>query len=176
MLSMNSIKEIYNLKIVTIIGLLPITLVGTPVIVDGNIAIAQSNISQNASSNADVEKWAAVNLTNLKSAAKITSYEAIQIALKNASAQKSNVKGVELERENGNVVYSINLVQGNESKDIKVDVVKGKILEIKNGDIEKEGNSDDGYEEGDYIGDNDTAEYENSINNYNSTEMLAKFL
>lgn len=95
--------------------------------------------------------------------------------MKNVSGQQSDVKGVELENENGNMVYSVNVFQGDVSKDVKVCAADGHILEVENGDLKGEDNSDDTNEEGDDVGDNDTAEYEGSANNNNSTEMIQKF-
>lgn len=150
-------------------------LVGISLVEDRHIAIAQINNTQNTPGNLTIEDESASNQTDLKSAAKITNDEAIQIALKNVSGQQSDVKGVELENENGNMVYSVNVVQGNESKDVKVGAVDGNILEVENGDLEGEDNSDDTNEEGDDVGDNDTAEYEDNSNKSNSTEMIQKF-
>ena len=67
------------------------------------------------------------------------------------------------------------MVQGNESKDVKVGAVDGNILEVENGDVEGEDNNDDANE-GDNVGDDDTGEYENKANKYNSTEMIQQFL
>ena len=97
-------------------------------------------------------------------AAKTTNYETIQIALKNVSGQQSDVKGVELENENGNISYSVNVVQGNESKDVKVGPANGNILEVENGDLED--NNDDANEEGKDVRDDDTVEYKNKKNRY----------
>ena len=99
-------------------------------------------------------------------AAKTTNYETIQIALKNVSGQQSDVKGVELENENGNIAYSVNMIQGNESKDVKVGAVHGNILEVENGDLEREDNNDDANEEGKDVRDDNTAEYKNKANRY----------
>lgn len=142
---------------------------------DRHIVYSQANNTKNTPGNLNIEYELASNKSDLNSAAKITNDEAIQIAFKNVSGQQSDVKGVELENENGNTIYSINVVQGNESKDVKVGAVDGKILEVENGDLEGEDNSDDANEEGDDVEDNDTAEYEDSMNKNNSNEMIQKF-
>jgi hypothetical protein len=67
------------------------------------------------------------------------------------------------------------VVQGNESKDVKVGATDGKIIEVENGDLEGEDNSDDANEEGDDVGDDYTAENENNANKSNSTEVIQKF-
>lgn len=91
------------------------------------------------------------------------------------SGQQSDIKGVELENENGNMVYSVHVVQGNESKDVKVGAIYGHILEVENADLEGEDNIDDTNEEGEDVGDNDTAEYEDNMHKSNSNEMIQKF-
>ena len=73
--------------------------------------------------------------------AKITSDEATQIAIKNVSAQTSDVKSIELEDENGDVVYSVDITQGDKPVDVKVDAVNGKVLRVQQDDLEQ--NDDD---------------------------------
>jgi hypothetical protein len=142
---------------------------------DRHIVYSQANNTKNTPGNLNIEYELASNKSDLNSAAKITNDEAIQIALKNVSGQQSDVKGVELENENGNMVYSVNVVQENESKDVKVGATDGKIIEVENGDWEGEDNSDDANEEGDDVGDDYTAENENNANKSNSTEVIQKF-
>lgn len=175
MFTNKNIKKLYKTKIVTSFVLLSIILASISMAEDRHIVYAQANNTKNTPENVNIEYESASNMSNLKSAAKITNDEAIQIALKNVSGQQSDVKGVELENENGNIIYSINVVQGNESKDVKVGALNGHILEVENGDLEGEDNSDDSNEEGNDVGDNDTAEYEDSMNKNNSTEMIQKF-
>lgn len=175
MFTNKNIKKQYKPKIVTSFVLLSIILASISMVEDRHIVYAQANNTKNTPGNLNIEGESASNKPDLNSAAKITNDEAIQIALKNVSGQQSDVKGVELENENGNMVYSVNVVQGNESKDVKVGAVDGKILEVENGDLEGEDNSDDANEEGDDVGDNDTAEYEDSVNKNNSNEMIQKF-
>ncbi|KAA2283105.1 PepSY domain-containing protein [Candidatus Nitrosocosmicus agrestis] len=175
MFTNKNIKKLYKTKIVTSFVLLSIILASISMAEDRHIVYAQANNTKNTPENVNIEYKSASNMSNLKSAAKITNDEAIQIALKNVSGQQSDVKGVELENENGNIIYSINVVQGNESKDVKVGALNGHILEVENGDLEGEDNSDDSNEEGNDVGDNDTAEYEDSMNKNNSTEMIQKF-
>lgn len=175
MFNKKNIEKTYKPKIVTSIILLTIMLVGISIVEDRHIVFAQVNNTQNTQGNLNIEEESASSQTDLKSAAKITNDEAIQIALKNVSGQPSDVKGVELENENGNMVYSVNVVQGNESKDVKVGAVDGNILEVENGDLEGEDNNDDANEEGDDVGDDDTTEDENNANKSNSTEVIQKF-
>ncbi|MEJ7641954.1 MAG: PepSY domain-containing protein [Candidatus Nitrosocosmicus sp.] len=69
--------------------------------------------------------------------AKITSDEATQIAVKNVSAQTSDVKSIELEDENGDVVYSVDVTQGDKPVDVKVDAVSGNVLRVQQDDLEQ---------------------------------------
>ena len=150
---------------------------GSSIVEDRHIVIAQANNTLNAPDKSDIEEESVPGQSELKSAAKITNNEAIQIALKNVSGQQSDVKGVELENENGNIAYSVKMVHGNESKDVKVGVVDGNILEVENGDLEGEDNNDDDANEvGEDVGDDDTTEYKNKANKYNGTEMIQQFL
>jgi uncharacterized membrane protein YkoI len=175
MFTNKNIRKTYKPKIVTSIALLVIMLVSISIVEDRHFVFSQANNTQNTKSNLNIEEESADSQTDFKSDAKITKDEAIQIALKNVSGQQPNVKGVELENENGIMVYSVNVVQGNESKDVKVGATNGKIIEVENGDLEGEDNSDDANEEGDDVGDDDTAENENNANKSNSTEMIQKF-
>lgn len=168
-------KKLYNSKIVTSIFIFSILVTGISTITDRHIAFAQANNTKNTTENVNIEEDSSSSQSDLKSTAKITNDDAIQIALKNVSGQQSDIKGVELENENGNMVYSVNVVQGNESKDVKIGAIDGNILEVENGDLEGEDNSDDANEEGNDVGDDDTAEHENNANMSNSTEMIQKF-
>jgi uncharacterized membrane protein YkoI len=176
MLTKKKIDQTYNLRTVTSIFLVSMMLAGISIVEDRHVVFAQANNTLNAPDNLNIEKESGPGQSDLKSAAKITNDEAKQIALRNVSGQQSDVKGVELENENGNIVYSINVVQGNESKDIKVGAVDGNILEVIIGDLEGEDNNDDANEEGGDVGDDDPAEYENKANKYNSNEMIEQFL
>ncbi|MGD9534503.1 MAG: PepSY domain-containing protein [Candidatus Nitrosocosmicus sp.] len=174
MFTNKNIKKLFKTKIVTSFVLLSIILASISMVEDRHIVYAQANNTKNTPGNLNIEDESASNMSDLNSAAKITNDEAIQIALKNVSGQQSDVEGVELENENGNIIYSINVVQGNESKDVKVGAIDGHILEVENGDLEGEDNIDDTNEEGDDVGDNDTAEYEDNVNKSNNTEMIQK--
>lgn len=176
MLTKKKMNKTYNPITVTSIFLLSMMLGGSSIVEDRHIVIAKANNTLNAPDKSDIEEESVPGQSELKSAAKITNYEAIQIALKNVSGQQSDVKGVELENENGNIAYSVKVVHGNESKDVKVGAVDGNILEVENGDLEGEDNNDDANEEGEDVGDDDTTEYKNKANKYNSTEMIQQFL
>ena len=176
MLTKKGIKKVYNPKTVTSIFLVSMMLAGISTVEDRHVVFVQANNTLNAPDNLNIEKESGPGQSDLKSAAKITNDEAIQIALKNVSGQQSDVKGVELENENGNIAYSVNVVQGNVSKDVKVGAIDGNILEVENDDLEGEDNNDDANEEGEDVGDDDTAEYDNKANKYNSTEMIQQFL
>ncbi|MDR4491194.1 MAG: PepSY domain-containing protein [Candidatus Nitrosocosmicus sp.] len=175
MFTNKNIRKTYKSKIVTSIVLSAIMLAGISISEDRHIVFAQVNDTQNTTGKLNIENESASSQSNLKSSAKITNDEAIQIALKNVSGQQSDVKGIELENENENMVYSVNIVQGNESKDVKVGATDGNILEVENADLEGEDNSDDANEERNDVGDDDTAENEDGVNNYNSTDMIQKF-
>jgi uncharacterized membrane protein YkoI len=175
MLTKKKIDQTYNLRTVTSIFLLSMILTGISLVENRHIVIAQANNTLNDPDKLDIEEESIPGQSDLKPAAKITNDEAIQLALKNVSGLQSDVKGVELENENGNIASSVNVVQGNESKDVKVGAVDGNILEVENGDVEGEDNNDDANE-GDNVGDDDTGEYENKANKYNSTEMIQQFL
>ena len=174
MLTKKKIDKIYNLRTVTSIFLLSMILTGISIVEDRHIVIARVNNTLNGTHNLNIEEESVPGQSDLKSAAKITNDEATQDALKNVSGQQSDVKGVDLE--NGNIVYSVNVVRGKVSKDVKVGAVDDNILEVENGDLEGEDNNDDANEERDDVGDDDTGEYENKANKYNSTEMIQQFL
>ena len=86
---------------------------------------AQSSGSSNSSSTSDQPEE---DQSKLMPLAKITNDEASQIAIKNVSAQSSDVKSIELEDENGDVVYSVDITQGDKPVDVKVDAVNGNVL------------------------------------------------
>lgn len=99
---------------------------------------AQSIGSNNSSGTSDEPEE---DQSKLMPLAKITSDEATQIAIKNVSAQTSDVKSIELEDENGDVVYSVDITQGDKPVDVKVDAVNGKVLRVQQDDLEQ--NDDD---------------------------------
>ena len=95
---------------------------------------AQSSGSSNSSSTSDQPEE---DQSKLMPLAKITNDEASQIAIKNVSAQSSDVKSIELEDENGDVIYSVDITQGDKPVDVKVDAVNGNVLEVQQDDIEQ---------------------------------------
>ncbi len=66
----------------------------------------------------------------LQSAAKITSDQAKQAAL---AAVRGTVKQVELDNENGSVVYSVEVSANGTTTDVKVDAGNGKVLAQESG-------------------------------------------
>ncbi len=62
--------------------------------------------------------------------AKITAQQAKTVALKKVSG---TVNKVELDNENGNVVYSVEVKNNKKSSDVKIDAGNGKVLKIESG-------------------------------------------
>ena len=102
---------------------------------------AQSGDPRNSSATSDEPEEDQSKLIPL---AKITSDEAAQIAIKNVSAQPNDVKSIELEHENGDVVYSVDVTQGNKPVDVKVDAVSGNVIRVQQDDLEQNDDDDVG--------------------------------
>jgi len=66
--------------------------------------------------------------------AKITAEEAKEIAVKHVDAQLSDVKEVELERENGYLEYSVELVKDGKLLAVEVDAITGSIITVEQDD------------------------------------------
>jgi uncharacterized membrane protein YkoI len=97
--------------------------------------ISSITVSDNAADDAHEisETQEAAQLTNL---AKITEEEAKTAAIRKIGV---TVNKVELENENGNVVYSVEMTKNNKETDVKIDAGNGKVLKIDDGvDDEKE--------------------------------------
>jgi uncharacterized membrane protein YkoI len=97
--------------------------------------ISSITVSDNAADDAHEisETQEAPELTNL---AKITEEEAKTAAIRKIGG---TVNKVELENENGNVVYSVEMTKNNKETDVKIDAGNGKVLKIDDGvDDEKE--------------------------------------
>jgi uncharacterized membrane protein YkoI len=75
----------------------------------------------------------------LAALAKISPDEAKASALKNAMVAGGTVIKVSLDNENGNLVYSVEIVKGTTSYDVKVDAGTGSILFIDQGIEDKVG-------------------------------------
>lgn len=83
----------------------------------------------------------------LSKLAKITSEQAKQAALAEVPGK---VVKTELDNENGNVVYSVEIDTGSGVKDVKVDAGNGKVLNVEADDPnEHEGERDNDAEDGD---------------------------
>lgn len=80
--------------------------------------------------------------------AKITAEEAKTIAVGTVDGE---IAKVELENENGNLVYSVEIAQNNKELDVKIDAGNGNVLKIDDGaDAEKESEltkKEDGFAE-----------------------------
>jgi uncharacterized membrane protein YkoI len=71
----------------------------------------------------------------LKSLARITPEQASAAAL---AQVPGTVKKVELENEDGNVVYGVEIKTADGEKDVKVDAGDGRVLQVEKGDKEKD--------------------------------------
>jgi len=69
----------------------------------------------------------------LAASAKITPDQAKASALKDPTVAGGTVTGVSLDNENGNLVYSVQIVKGSTSYDVKVDAGNGNTLFIEQG-------------------------------------------
>ncbi len=90
--------------------------------VSENLSDMQNSVQDNASSNSS---W--------QDEAKITSDEALDIALKRAGLSKEKIHDLEneLDMENGKLVYEIDFDSGNEEYSFNVDAKTGDISEAK---------------------------------------------
>jgi uncharacterized membrane protein YkoI len=67
----------------------------------------------------------------LSSQAKLSMEEAEKLALKSAPGKTTEI---ELEHENGNLVYSVHVHNGPASKKVEIDAISGKVHGIENAD------------------------------------------
>ncbi|MGB4437726.1 MAG: PepSY domain-containing protein [Sedimentibacter sp.] len=86
----------------------------------------------------------------------ITKEEAISIAQKSIPGGTVNADTVELEDENGTIVYGVEIQTGNATHDVKINAIDGQIMKADQDKDEK-----DSVEEGSKTGDNDNVEHEN---------------
>ena len=73
------------------------------------------------------------NDANLASLAKITTDQAKDAAATHLSTSVADVKSVSLENENGNLVYSVQILKQGIMHDVKVDAGNGKVLFTEQG-------------------------------------------
>ena len=92
-----------------------------------------SNVADNSKGITETKE-----LTQLTNVAKITKEQAKTIA---TSKFSGIVNKVELDNENGNVVYSIEITKNSKQIDVKVDAGNGKILKVESG-------TEEGHEKG----------------------------
>jgi len=86
----------------------------------------------------------------------ITKEEAISIAQKSIPGGTVNADTVELEDENGTIVYGVEIQTGNATHDVKINAIDGQIMKADQDKDEK-----DSVEEGSKTSDNDNVEHEN---------------
>ncbi len=103
-----------------LIALLLITLAGVTI-----ASAAHDTINESAGSQTEGSK----SVARTKSAAKVTMKEARATAL--AQVPGGRIKSSELERENGQLLYSFDIRTRNGIKEVHVDALTGKVLEVK---------------------------------------------
>ena len=64
----------------------------------------------------------------------ITANEAKDIASNHLSIQPSAVQSIELEKEGGQLIYSVELTKDNHSIEVEVDAITGKVVEVEQDD------------------------------------------
>jgi len=76
------------------------------------------------------------------SQATITADEAKAIAVKHVSAQLSDVREVELENENGHLVYSVEIARDGKLFEVEVDAINGTVMILEQDDDSYNGNEE----------------------------------
>lgn len=71
---------------------------------------------------------------NIASQVKITADEAKLIAANHLSVDVSAVKFIELEKENGLLIYSVELIKDNQQMDVEVDASTGDVVDVEQED------------------------------------------
>lgn len=71
---------------------------------------------------------------NLVDQAMITASEAKDIASNHLSVQPSSVQSIELEKEGGQLIYSVELTKDNHSIEVEVDAITGKVVNVEQDD------------------------------------------
>ena len=64
----------------------------------------------------------------------LTADEAKAIAVKHVSAQLSDVREVELESENGHLVYSVEIAKDGKLVEVEIDATNGNVIAVEHGD------------------------------------------
>ncbi|MBS4177841.1 PepSY domain-containing protein [Lederbergia citrea] len=114
------------------------------VIIDANSGKVLKSEADDQEGDNDAEVSDEVEQAQLQKEAKITKEESISIA---QGKIKGKATDVELEDENGVVVYGIEITdQQGQRHDVKIDAKTGKVLKVENGDDET--NDDDGQNDG----------------------------
>ncbi len=93
----------------------------------------------------------------LASQAKVTPDQARDTAMKHVSAQPSDVKSVELDDENGQLVYSVEIAKAGQSSDVKVDAISGQVAYVEQAE-------DDEFADDGEIDDNDAETNDDNVN------------
>jgi uncharacterized membrane protein YkoI len=71
---------------------------------------------------------------NLVNQGMITANEAKDIASNHLSIQPSAVQSIELEKEGGQLIYSVELTKDNHSIEVEVDAITGKVVDVEQDD------------------------------------------
>jgi len=80
----------------------------------------------------------------LASQAQISPDQAKAIASSHVSAQISDIKSIDLDYENGHLVYSVDIIKANHFFDITVDAMNGKVVNVDQGTDEGPDGDGDG--------------------------------
>lgn len=99
----------------------------------------------------------------------LTEDQAKTIALD--SIQNGSFVSIELEDEDGVIVYGVEILSGNTENDVKVDANTGEILKTETGDDSEEIESDDNDSEENESEDQDSNSTEDDDSSENSTEI-----
>jgi uncharacterized membrane protein YkoI len=95
-----------------------------------NEGVGEQEEEENGSE-AEVEES---NDPNLANQAKITANEAKEIASNHLSVQPSAVQSIELEKEGGQLIYSVALAKDNQTIEVEVDGLTGKVVDVEQDD------------------------------------------
>lgn len=95
-----------------------------------NEGVGEQEEEENGSE-AEVEES---NDPNIVNQAKITANEAKEIASNHMSVQPSAVQSIELEKEGGQLIYSVALTKDNQTIEVEVDGVTGKVIDVEQDD------------------------------------------
>jgi len=116
-------------------------------------AFGESNTTNNSNLTSSTEDQEVNDSQNdqidptLAAKAKVQPEQAKGTAVSNMSAQASDVRSVQLEDENGNLVYSVVILKDNKTFDVKVDAINGGVVRMDNGIDNEEDAEDQGPNE-----------------------------